>query len=77
MIIYKTQDDKTMVFIHNPKNNKKYIRQQLLLKKDLWGLQPAVRLNMAFMVHFSYINHKQYISTDDTWEYYAHSRNPL
>ena len=85
MIIYKTQDDKTMVFIHIPKNSGKYIRQQLLLKKDvniiqdLWGLQPAVRLNipnMAFMVHFSYINHKQYISTDDTWEYYAHSRNP-
>ena len=67
MIIYKTQDDKTMVFIHIPKNSGKYIRQQLLLKKRceyhsrFVGLQPAARLNipnMAFMVHFSYINHK-------------------
>lgn len=43
MIIYKTQDDKIMVFIHIPKNSGKHIRKQLLLKKDvniiedIWG----------------------------------------
>ena len=85
MIIYKTQDDKIMVFIHIPKNSGKHIRKQLLLKKDvnisedIWGFKYAMRLNItniAFMVHLSFMNHKQYLPTEDTWEFYAHSRNP-
>jgi hypothetical protein len=85
MIIYKTQDDKLMIFIHIPKNSGKHMRKQLLLKKDvniiedIWGIKYAMRLNItniAFMDHLSFINHKQYIATEDTCEFYAHSRNP-
>jgi len=85
MIIYKTQDDIIKVFIHIPKNSGKHIRRQLLLKKDIeiledgWGIQTAKRVgltNIAFLVHLSYLNHKQYLHTEDTCQFYAHSRNP-